>query len=68
MNEKFKIVARQEYEVKGVKKVAWNLVGILIENGDKRYVTLNMIPNTLFHVFPMDKPEAKAPQNDEVQF
>ena len=49
------IVAREEYDAGGEKKVSWNKVGILIDKGDKQYIKLSMFPGTLFSVFEQKK-------------
>ena len=71
MSTQYKIVSRREFEVNGEKKVAWPEVGFFIDNGDKKYVTLNLNPNILYHVFPIEKPDAKKPAtatNEETQY
>lgn len=54
-----KLVIPEEYEVNGEKKTRWNQIGVLFEGKGKEYVKLNHIPNTLIHVFEIERREEK---------
>lgn len=70
MATRYKICSRQEYEQNGQKKTAWPVVGYFIDSGDKKYVTLNLMPNQLFHVYPVDQQQkaAGSDHQEEVQY
>ncbi len=48
---------RESYQKNGKDVVSWNKIGILFEKGEKQYIKLNHIPNTLISVFEQKKKE-----------
>jgi len=58
------IVAREEYEVNGEKKVSWNQIGILIDKGDKQYIKLNQSPGIVFFVYEQKKKDGDQTGSD----
>ena len=63
------ICTKREYEVNGVKKVKWFVVGTLKETNDgKQFIELNMFPNTSFYVFSQKEREAVSDTGDEALF
>lgn len=47
---------RESYTAKdGTDVVSWNKIGILFSKGDKEYIKLYHIPNTLISVFEQKK-------------
>jgi single-stranded DNA-binding protein len=56
----YNIVTKQEYESKGEKRTSWLNVGTLkVMDDSKKFITLNMFPNTSFYVFEQ-KPKGSA--------
>ena len=62
------IVIREAYEKDGAEQVSWNKIGILIEKGDKQYVKLNHIPNTMCMVYEQKKKGEAVDQTEEIPF
>ena len=60
----FNICTKRTYEKDGEKKTIWLNVGTLKETDDgKRFIELNMFPNTPFYAFA---PKPKEGQADQV--
>ena len=52
------VCTKREYEVNGVKKVAWLQCGTLrVNDAGKEFIELNILPNTPLYVFPRKEKE-----------